>query len=87
MTLESLKQLNREEILGALGLEAKRSTASWVASSMAVFGVGLLVGAAAALMMAPKSGMDMREDMGARLRNLKNRSAARAQEGENNALT
>lgn len=86
MTLESLKNLNREDILGALGLETKRTTGSWLAGSMAVFGVGLLVGAAAALLMAPKTGEDLREDVSSRFRNLKNR-AQRAQENENSALT
>ena len=86
MTLESLKNLSREDILGALGLETKRSTGSALAGSMAVFGVGLLVGAAAALLMAPKTGVDLREDVTSRIRNLKNRSQ-RGQEGENSALT
>lgn len=86
MTLEALKHLNREDILGAMGLETKRTTSSMLAGSLAVFGVGLLVGAAAALLMAPKTGQDLREDVGNRFRDLKNR-ATRGQESETNALT
>ena len=86
MTLEGLKSLNRDDILGALGLETKRTTAGWLAGSLAVFGVGLLVGAAAALLVAPKTGVDLREDVTNRIRNLKNHNS-RVQENENSALT
>jgi len=70
MKIEDLKSLSKNDILAALGLETKRSTTNVVASSLAVLGIGLVVGAAAALMFAPKSGRDLREDVEARLRSL-----------------
>ena len=86
MTLDALKNLNRDDILGAMGLETKRSTTGMLAGSLAVFGVGLLVGAAAALLLAPKAGEELREDVGNRFRDLKNR-ATRAADSETNSLT
>ena len=51
-----------------LGLESKQSTASWMAGTLGTFGVGLLVGAGIALMLAPKPGRELRGDIRERLR-------------------
>jgi len=57
----------KEEILEALGIEEK---SSWLPMALCGFGVGCLVGAAAALLLAPKSGRALREDLIARGRDL-----------------
>ena len=57
---------SREELLNAIGLASRSSTTSDVASVIAVFGAGLLIGAGLALLFAPKSGEEMRRDLGER---------------------
>ena len=81
MKLEDLKSLNKEDILGALGLESKRSSTNVIASSLGVFSIGLVVGAAAALMFAPKAGRELRDDVGTRLRSF-GKDSAKAADGD-----
>jgi YtxH-like protein len=68
MNLKDLKNLDKDEILEMLGLETKQSTAKWVASALGTFGLGMLVGAGVALMLAPKPGRELRGDIRDRLR-------------------
>lgn len=69
MNLKALKHLDRNDVLHALGLEAKSSTAGWMAETIGTFGVGLLVGAGIGLILAPKAGRELRGDIRDRLRN------------------
>lgn len=66
--LKDLRNLDKDDILDMLGLETKSSTAGWLAGTLGTFGVGLLVGAGIALMLAPKPGRELREDLRERLR-------------------
>jgi hypothetical protein len=68
MTFKNLRNLDKDEILSLLGLETKTSTAGWLASTLGMFGMGLLVGAGVALMLAPKAGHELRGDIKSRLR-------------------
>jgi hypothetical protein len=72
MNLKDLKDLDqdhvKEQLLEMMGLESKRSTGSWLFSALTAFGVGMLVGAGVGLMLAPKSGSGLREDLRDRLR-------------------
>jgi gas vesicle protein len=68
MNLKELRSLDKDDILEMLGLETRRSTAGWIAGTLGTFGVGLLVGAGIALMLAPKPGRELREDIRERLR-------------------
>ena len=68
MNLKELKNLDKDEILGLLGLETKQSTSRWLAGTLSTFGIGLLVGAGVALMLAPKPGRELRGDIRDRLR-------------------
>jgi gas vesicle protein len=68
MTLKELRNLDKDDILEMLGLETKRSTGAWMAGTLGTFGVGLLVGAGIALMLAPKAGRELREDIRDKLR-------------------
>jgi gas vesicle protein len=68
MNLKELKNLDKDEILGLLGLETKQSTSRWLAGTLSTFGIGLLVGAGVALMLAPKPGRELRGDLRDRLR-------------------
>jgi gas vesicle protein len=68
MNLKDLKNLDKDELLSLLGLESKQSTSSWLAGTLATFGIGMLVGAGVALMVAPKAGRELRGDIRDRLR-------------------
>jgi hypothetical protein len=68
MNFKDLRHLDKDEILGLLGLETKSSTAANVAGTLGTFGIGLLVGAGIALLLAPKPGRQLREDLRERLR-------------------
>jgi hypothetical protein len=78
MKLSDLSDLSKDDILSALGLATKRSTAERVLGTAGVFGLGLLIGAGAALLLAPKSGQGLREELGERLRRVRNGETAPA---------
>jgi hypothetical protein len=58
-----MSYLNKEELLAKLGLETRPSVGQAILSALGPFGIGLLVGAGVALLLAPKSGRDLRGDI------------------------
>ena len=68
MTLKDVRNLDKDEILRLLGLEKKPSPAAGLAAALGTFGVGLLVGAGIALILAPKPGRELRQELRDRLR-------------------
>lgn len=56
----------REDLLNAVGLMSRRSTSGELATVISVFGAGILIGAGLALLFAPKTGEEMRRDLGER---------------------
>ena len=66
-----------DEIIRALGLHtARRSSASDVVPSVALFGAGLLVGAGLALLFAPTTGRELREEITDKAGELRERATA-----------
>jgi len=57
----------REDVINAIGLASRRSTTTDFASMIGVFGAGLLIGAGLALLFAPKSGEELRRELGERM--------------------
>jgi hypothetical protein len=80
MKLNDLKNLSKDDVLAALGLQTRDSTFSAVAGSLGLIGLGVLLGAGAALLMAPKSGRELREDLSSRLNGTTRRVADRVRE-------
>jgi hypothetical protein len=68
MKLSDISDLSKEDILAALGLATKPTVSERVLSSAGLFGLGALVGAGVALLLAPSSGRDLRDDLGRRIR-------------------
>lgn len=68
MKLSDISDLSKEDVLAALGLALKPTATQRVLTSAGLFGLGALVGATVALMLAPSSGRDLRDDLGRRLR-------------------
>jgi hypothetical protein len=62
-----------EEILRALGLHGQRSTTIDLVPGAALFGAGMLVGAGLALLFAPASGRELRQEIGDRAADLRER--------------
>jgi gas vesicle protein len=58
-----MMHLGKDDILHALGLEARRSSADMVLPAAALFGAGILVGAGLGLLFAPKAGNELRGDI------------------------
>lgn len=75
MKLSEIRDLSKEDVLAAFGLATKPSTAGQLFGSLGLFATGLLVGAGVALLLAPKSGQDLREDLGQKLRTIRNSTA------------
>jgi len=63
MTLRKLKDIDMDDFLGVIGLERKASLPRWLLETLGLFGLGVAVGAGVALLMAPKSGRELRDDI------------------------
>ena len=64
-----------DDVIRALGLRSYQRTS--YTSGWALFGAGILVGAGLALLFAPSSGRELREEIGERAADLRDRAAAR----------
>lgn len=82
MKISDIKDLSKDDILAALGLETKTGFTQRLLGTLGVFGVGLLVGAGAALLLTPKSGSEMREDLGQRIRKMRMRDDGTMEEAD-----
>jgi gas vesicle protein len=79
MKLRDLTDIEKEDILGALGLQTKSSTGAWLLGTLSFFGLGIVVGAGVALMLAPKTGTELRRELGGRIKTVRDRVAANGQ--------
>lgn len=67
MRLQDIPHMDKGDVLALLGLETKHSNFNRIFGALGIFGVGLLVGAGAALLLAPKAGSDLRRDLRAKM--------------------
>jgi hypothetical protein len=75
MKISDLGNLDKDDILSALGLVAKPAASERLLGSVGIFAVGLLVGAGAALLLAPISGQGLRDGLAERLRKARDGAA------------
>ena len=68
MTAKDLTDITTDDLLNALGLQTRRSVGDYMLPALGIFGVGLLVGAGIGLLFAPKTGSDLRHQIGSRIR-------------------
>jgi gas vesicle protein len=70
MKITDISDLTKEGLLAAAGLATKPTATNRLLSAFGFFAIGVVVGAATALLFAPKSGPGLREDIGDRLRHV-----------------
>jgi len=68
MDLKDITNLTKDDVLAIAGLASRRSTTERILAGAGYFAAGLIVGVGAALLLAPKSGKGLREDIGEGLR-------------------
>ena len=67
LSLKDRKKLDRAALLDLVGLQ-RASAHDWAAPALTALGVGLLVGGGVGLMLAPKPGSELRNDLRDKLR-------------------
>jgi len=82
MKLRDLTDFDKDDILGALGLQSKQSASAWAFGTFSLFGLGVLVGAGVALLLAPKPGSELRRDLGDRVKTVRDQVGAKLGNGQ-----
>ncbi len=67
MKVQDVKDMDRNDVLGLLGLQTKESDTARLLGTLGAFAVGLVAGAGVALLLAPKTGRELRDDLRGRL--------------------
>ncbi len=62
-----LSDMDKDDVLGLVGLQTRQTTADWLVPALSAFGVGVLVGVGVGLMIAQKPGAELRSDLRSRL--------------------
>lgn len=61
--LKKLADVDKSDLLDLIGLEERRTAADKMVPALALFGAGVLVGVGLGLMLAPKPGRELRQDV------------------------
>ena len=77
--LKRLADVDKDDLLDLIGLEERRTSTDKLVPALALFGAGVLVGVGLGLMLAPKTGRELRQDVKQKLHK---GSAAAATNGE-----
>lgn len=77
----------KEYLLDKVGLQRRPSTMSMVGNAVLLFSAGAAVGAGVALLLAPKSGTELRSDLSTKAGELKGRIARKNGEQQEQVST
>ena len=69
LTMKNLRKIDRDDVLQAVGLQRHRGFSDWILPVAGVFAAGLALGAGLGLLLAPKSGKELRTDLRHRMHN------------------
>lgn len=69
MNMDKMKNLEKDDFLNLLGLETRRNAVDYMVPALALFGVGVVVGTGIGLLVAPRPGRELRQDLAHRLQN------------------
>ena len=61
--LKRLADVDKDDLLDLIGLEERRTSSDKLVPALALFGAGVLVGVGLGLMLAPKTGRELRQDV------------------------
>src|SRR5215469_1234767 len=61
--IKKLRDLDKDDLLHLIGLETRRTAGDRILPAVGIFGVGMLVGAGLGLLLAPRSGRELRDDL------------------------
>lgn len=61
--LKRLADVDKDDLLDLIGLEERRTSTDKLVPALALFGAGVLVGVGLGLMLAPKTGRELRQDV------------------------
>jgi hypothetical protein len=61
--VSDLKKLDKDELLNLIGLETRKETTDYLLPALSAFTVGVLLGVGVGLMLAPKPGNELRNDL------------------------
>lgn len=75
----SLRNFSSDDVLAALGLERRRGAAATILPAVGYFAAGAAVGAGISLLLAPKSGQELRTELGGKARHAKETALASAE--------
>ena len=67
MNWTTLKNLDKDDLLEAIGLQSRRSTSAQWFTNIGIFAAGAAVGAVVALLFAPKAGRELREEISSKM--------------------
>ncbi|GEL71202.1 MULTISPECIES: YtxH domain-containing protein [Myxococcus] len=67
VNFNNLKKLDKDDLLHLVGLETRRDTVDTLLPVVGAFAAGILVGAGLGLLLAPKPGNQLRDDLRQRL--------------------
>lgn len=76
----NLKDLGKDDILAAFGLETRKQVYDYMLPALGIFGAGLLVGASLGLLLAPKPGKELRADIKSKVLRKKQQDTAESLE-------
>ncbi len=76
-------RLDRERIIHQLGLDRQITTMDTVLPALGIFSAGLLVGVGIGLMIAPKSGRELRSDINRNVHEFSDRTQHMVQDAAN----
>lgn len=67
MNMDNIRNMDKDDLLNVFGLETRRNPVDYLVPALALFGVGVLVGTGVGLLVAPRPGKELRQDIAHRL--------------------